>query len=144
MMMRSNCLIGLFLVGSLAASVLGKRAVTMALTNGYSFEDRTVPAEWQADGLDLSISDRHFKDGTHSLAWHWHAGQKLLVNRPRGLEEISRLPEKGICVWIYNESPDKGALTFRFGSDAELNGDRPAPYQFQFGLNFRGWRAAWV
>jgi chondroitin-sulfate-ABC endolyase/exolyase len=137
-------MIALCLAGSLTAPVLGKRASTMTLTSGYSFEDSTIPAEWQAAGLDLSISDRHFKDGTHSLAWHWHTGQILRVNRPRGLEEISRDPEAGICVWIYNESPINGALTFRFGSEEELNAGSPAPYQFQFGLNYKGWRAAWV
>ena len=109
-----------------------------------TFEDGSVPFDWQNPGLNLSISDRHFKDGAHSLCWQWQAGQKLMVEQPEGLAAAAKAKEGGIYIWIYNETPTKGSLTFRFGTADQLAGDHAAHYEFPFGLNYQGWRGVWV
>ena len=45
---------------------------------------------------------------------------------------------------MYNEQAlEDGALTFRFGPASELAANNPR-YQFEFGLNFTGWRVMWI
>ena len=109
-----------------------------------TFEQSSVPTAWVNSGQDLSISERHFKDGAHSLRWHWVTGQKLTVRRPDGLSAAAQNKNGSLYIWIYNEEPTNGHLTFKLSTEVELSADQPAPYEFQFGLDYRGWRAAWV
>ena len=44
---------------------------------------------------------------------------------------------------MYNEEVLDEVLTFRFGTESELAANNPR-YQFEFGLNFKGWRAMWI
>ena len=111
---------------------------------GESFETPAIPTAWNGNGLDVSISDRHFKDGSHSLRWQWQAGQKLTVQQPDGLAAAGAAREGGLYIWIYNETPTAGSLTFRFGTADQLAGDHAAHYEFPFGLSYEGWRGVWV
>ncbi len=110
----------------------------------YSFEQKSVPKTWRADEVStLSLSGRHFKDGRQSLRWDWQAGAILTVTDPEGLAIAQRSRSGGIKAWVYNEKPIDAKLTFRFGTARELRENKPH-YQFEFGLNFSGWRAMWV
>ncbi len=125
-------------------SVLGLTNTTMAQDAPwyYDFEDASLSTVYRAD-LDshLSLSTRHYKSGRQSLMWSWQNGGRLLFTDPEP-ERNKRLT--GFRAWVYNEQAfEDGVLTFSFGSESELSANNPR-YQFQFGLNFTGWRAMWV
>ncbi len=46
-------------------------------------------------------------------------------------------------LWVYNENPIEGAITFRFGLESQLDQHNPH-YTFDVNLNFEGWRAIWI
>lgn len=104
----------------------------------YTFE-AGVPAEWStAGGGILSTSPSHFKEGANSLKWSWVAGSTARLNDPANLAAAA-----GIKLWIYNEAAIEDELTFYIGAESEV-GAGSSRYAFTFGLNFTGWRAAWV
>ncbi len=132
--------------------------------NCESFEMQIIPDAWQvAGGSSLELSTRHFKHGKRSLLWQWQAGAMLTATKPQGLQKataaigggdtgrdenepkyISKNSKQGgFKAWIYNETPVKDFVTFRFGSAADLQQNMPR-YSFDFHLNFKGWRAVWV
>ncbi|MCE2433686.1 MAG: hypothetical protein J4F29_12315 [Candidatus Latescibacteria bacterium] len=105
----------------------------------YDFEDGTET--YQADaGSEVSLSTRRYKAGQQSLKWTWQNNGRLLFTDPvsgrnKGLT--------GFRAWVYNEEALDEVLTFRFGTESELGANNPR-YQFEFGLNFTGWRAMWI
>ncbi len=125
-------------------SVLGLTNTTMAQDAPwhYNFEEVSVSSSYRADSSShLSLSTRHYKSGRQSLMWSWQNGGRLLFTDPDP-ERNKRLT--GFRAWVYNEQAfEDGVLTFSFGSESELSANNPR-YQFQFGLNFTGWRAMWV
>ncbi|CAG7619224.1 chondroitinase family polysaccharide lyase [Paenibacillus allorhizosphaerae] len=105
-----------------------------------SFEGETVPILWQATGGgDLQLSRAHYKHGRQCLRWQWAQGSALTVTRPPYLDEAGGSRNGGMKLWIYNESPVDGKLSFRFGSEREMD-DRGPRYAFEIGINFTGWR----
>ena len=104
----------------------------------YTFEGG-VPAEWSTVGGGiLSTSPAHFKEGADSLKWSWVAGSTARLNDPTNLGTAA-----GIKLWIYNEVAIEDELTFYIGAESEV-GTGSSRYAFTFGLNYTGWRAAWV
>ena len=107
-----------------------------------SFESTEVPSFITGTGSDLSISDRHYKDGTHSLQWKFQPKGSLVIHKdlkfekkdPTGIDKYLSV----FVVWIYNETPIEQTLQFEFLKDGKTCSS------FPFGLNFQGWRAAWV
>ncbi len=88
-----------------------------------------------------SLSTKHYKSGRQSLKWTWQRKGRLLFTDPAPERDEALT---GFRAWIYNERALKdAALAFRFGTEPELSADNPR-YQFQFGLNFTGWRAMWI
>ncbi len=133
-----RCLV--LVVGSVLGMVNAMMAQDMPWR--YDFEEASLPSAYQADsGSQLSLSTRHYKSGRQSLMWSWQHGGRLLFTDPAP-ERNKRLT--GFRAWVYNEQAFEDAvLTFSFGTESELSANNPR-YQFQFGLNFTGWRAMWV
>ncbi|MBE1444108.1 chondroitinase family polysaccharide lyase [Paenibacillus sp. OAS669] len=110
----------------------------------YSFEDG-VPGSFIPDGQSrLAISNRRYKDGAHSLQWDYSGQAVLKIRGPIGyrpFQEGSRSQARAsFAVWIYNPRPIQDKLTFQFG---RKDGEQ-VDCEFDFRLNFLGWRTAWV
>ena len=105
----------------------------------YDFEDRSET--YQADaGSEVSLSTRRYKAGLQSLKWTWHNNGRLLFTDPAPGRNKALT---GFRAWVYNEEALNEVLTFGFGTESELGANNPR-YQFEFGLNFTGWRAMWI
>ena len=106
----------------------------------YNFEDMSETYQTDA-GSEVSLSTRHYKSGEQSLKWTWQDDGRLLFKDP--LTRRSRALT-GFRAWVYNDQALKDAkLLFRFGTESELSANNPH-YQFEFGLNFTGWRVMWI
>lgn len=107
-----------------------------------SFETPQVPSFVTTTDAALSISDNHYKDGTHSLGWTFQPGAVLSIKKELNFEKKDPTGAdkylSAFVVWIYNNKPIDRTLQFEFLK----NGQRCT--SFPFGLNFHGWRAAWV
>ena len=91
----------------------------------------------------VSISDRHFKHGNHSLRWDFQRGGTLVFRDPEGLKFAANR-DGGLKLWLYREKPDpRGELLIEFGTEAGLRANRPR-YRFPVRQNFTGWRAVWL
>lgn len=107
-----------------------------------SFESAEVPSFITGSDSELAISDQHYKDGTHSLRWNFRPGGSIRILKdlkfekkdPTGTDKYL----SAFVVWVYNENPMEQTLQFEFLKDGK------ACTSFPFGLDFRGWRAAWV
>ena len=107
-----------------------------------SFESAEVPSFISGTNSGLSISDQHYKDGTHSLQWKFQPGSSITIDKdlkfekkdPTGVDKYL----SAFVVWIYNEKPIAQTMQFEFLKDGKVC------TSFPFGLNFHGWRAAWV
>ena len=101
-----------------------------------SFED---PAELNyfevSKTSSLTTSSRHYKDGYHSLEWRWQSGGSLTL--PLG-RRLSGDRSVGMKIWIYRNQTSSSNLTISLVDSPELI------LSFNFSLNFKGWRAAWV
>ena len=105
----------------------------------YDFEDGS--GSYRADaGSEVSLSARRYKEGQHSLKWSWQNNGRLLFTDPAPGRNKALT---GFRAWVYNEVALDEVLTFRFGTESELAANNPR-YQFEFGLNFTGWRAMWI
>lgn len=102
----------------------------------YSFEDASVPTEWNsvANG-SLSISSTRYKFQTKALRWDWNAGSVLTVSSPDNLEASSRTSGGGMDTWIYNENPSTNKLLFEY-----YNASNVKKCSLELSLNFKGWR----
>ncbi|MDE2832470.1 MAG: chondroitinase family polysaccharide lyase [Gemmatimonadota bacterium] len=107
----------------------------------YSFEETTLSAAYRADaGSQVSLSTRRYKGGAQSLKWAWQNNGRIVFTDPApGRSEVLI----GFRAWVYNEEALDEVLTFGFGTESELSANNPR-YQFEFGLNFTGWRAMWI
>lgn len=109
------------------------------------FEQALVPTEWSVvNNLgSLAISQNHFKHGTNSLLWNWTSGSKIRAVNPLNLAQAATNAQGGMKAWIYNETPINASITFKFGTQQQLNSNNPH-YKFEYNLNFKGWRALWI
>ena len=107
-----------------------------------SFESAEVPSFITGANSDLSISGLHYKDGIQSLQWKFQPKGNITIRKDLKFEKKdSTGTDKYLSVfvvWIYNEKPINQTLQFEFLKDGK------ACSSFPFGLNFHGWRAAWV
>ena len=125
-----------------AGGMLGIANMAMAqdIPWHYDFEDRSETYQTGA-GSEVSLSTKHYKSGEQSLKFAWQNNGRLLFTDP-ATRRSKRL--NGFRAWVYNEEAlEDGALTFRFGPESELSANNPR-YEFQFGLNFTGWRVMWI
>jgi chondroitin-sulfate-ABC endolyase/exolyase len=98
-----------------------------------------IPKDWQAVNGSLSLSQRHFKLGRQSVQWDWQEGGKSLLKlKNEALSRVAANPRSTFVIWIYNEAPLNDKLLFKFGKEGQM------ACNFEFKLNFKGWRTAWV
>ena len=107
-----------------------------------SFEDDSVPGFITGTNSDLSITASHFKDGSRSLNWKFAPGATLSIKKdlcfepkdPTGTDTYL----SGFVVWVHNTNPIGQPLTFQFRKNGRVC------TSFDMGLDFTGWRTAWV
>ena len=108
----------------------------------FSFEEPQIPDCITATHSRLSVSDLHYKDGKHSLEWTFEPGGILELKKDLKFEKKDPTGKdlylSAFIVWVYNEVPQDETIEFQFLKD----GKRCT--SFPFGINFSGWRAAWV
>ena len=130
------------------ASVLSFFAISGELTAQVvkherllSFEEG-VPQELSSAGATLSLSDEHYKDGGRSLRWTYKPGAVLSLKKDLKFEAKDPTGKdtylSAFIVWVYNEKAVDKKITFQFLKDGKVC------TSFPFGINFTGWRAAWV
>lgn len=107
-----------------------------------SFEEPQVPSFISGSRSQLSVSDAHYKDGKNSLQWVFEPGGMLEIKKDLKFEKKDPTGKdlylSAFIVWIYNEQAQDKTIEFEFLKD----GKRCT--SFPFGINFTGWRAAWV
>lgn len=108
----------------------------------FSFEDSQIPTCISTTQSQLAISDIHYKDGKHSLEWTFQPGAVLELKKDLKFEKKDPTGKdlylSAFIVWVYNESPQDATIEFEFLKDGKKC------TSFPFGINFTGWRAAWV
>ena len=108
----------------------------------FSFEEPQIPDCITATHSRLSVSDLHYKDGKHSLEWTFEPGGILELKKDLKFEKKDPTGKdlylSAFIVWIYNEVPQDATIEFHFLKDGKKC------TSFPFGINFSGWRAAWV
>lgn len=107
-----------------------------------SFEEAEVPRFITASAARLTIDTLHRRDGKQSLCWTYTPGAVLSIKRDLKFEPKD--PDgkdtylSACIVWLYNEQPQDKQVRFEF-----LKNGKPCT-SFTFGINFSGWRGAWV
>lgn len=108
----------------------------------FSFEQPDIPSSITGVQSQLSISDVHYKDGTHSMEWVFEPGGVLELKKDLKFEKKDPTGKdlylSAFIVWVYNEEPQDAKIEFQFLKDGKKC------TSFPFGINFKGWRAAWV
>ncbi len=109
------------------------------------FEGAAMPVGITSEKSIVSLDARRRFRGEQALKWDWQPGATLRIDGPVECRpELNRREEgfqKTRCFkfWIYNELPRPGTpLKIVFGDE------QGEPCSFQFGLDFTGWRSAWV
>lgn len=107
-----------------------------------SFEDTQVPAFITGTNSQLGISDEHYRDGRQSLSWTFRPGAVLTIEKDLRFEKKDPTGKdtylSAFIVWVYNEQAQDKKIEFEFLKDGKKC------TSFPFGINFTGWRAAWV
>lgn len=107
-----------------------------------SFEEKQLPSFITATASQLTISDEHYRDGGHSLSWAFQPKSVLSVRKDLKFEPKDPTGKdtylSAFIVWIYNEQAQDKTIGFEFLKDGKKC------TSFPFGINFTGWRGAWV
>lgn len=107
-----------------------------------SFEDGQVPAFVTATDARLAISGDHYRDGDHSLSWAFEPRSVLSIRKDLKFEPKDPTGKdtylSAFIVWVYNEQAQDKQIEFQFLKDGR------ECTSFPFGINFTGWRGAWV
>jgi len=107
-----------------------------------SFEESAAPLS-AGRGSTLSVSDLHYKHGARSARWQWtKRGAQIVLRAPVGyLSENPDPKETSVSTfvfWLYAPEAVGGSLRFEFRKQG-----RTCSW-FDYGLDFTGWRGAWV
>ena len=131
-------------VGMLLGTLLPVSAEAQVVKNDklLSFEDPQIPVFISGTDSRLEISDEHYKDGLHSLSWTFNPGAVLSIKKDLKFEKKDPTGKdtylSAFIVWVYNEQAQDKKIEFEFLKDGKKC------TSFPFGINFTGWRAAWV
>lgn len=118
------------------------KAQTVKNERLLSFEETQVPAFITANGSQLAVSNEHYRDGAQSLSWAFTPNAVLSIKKdlkfeakdPTGADTYL----SAFIVWVYNEQAQDKTIEFQFLKDGKTC------TSFPFGINFTGWRGAWV
>lgn len=141
MMQFSKCKIGAaLLLGMLLSPAANAQLVKHERL--LSFEDGQVPAFVTATDARLAISGDHYRDGDHSLSWAFEPRSVLSIRKDLKFEPKDPTGKdtylSAFIVWVYNEQAQDKQIEFQFLKDGR------ECTSFPFGINFTGWRGAWV
>ena len=131
-------------VGVLLGTLLPVHTEAQVVKNEklLSFEDQQMPAFISGTKSRLDISGEHYKDGLHSLSWTFNPGAVLSIKKDLKFEKKDSTGKdtylSAFIVWVYNEEAQDKKIEFEFLKDGKKC------TSFPFGINFTGWRAAWV
>lgn len=101
--------------------------------------ENELPKSWEAVDGKLALSEKHFKLGKVAVKWDWTAGNKSRLGiHDKAFETVALNSRSTFVVWIYNGTPVNEHLLFQFQKGVKV------ACSFEFKLNFRGWRTAWV
>lgn len=108
-----------------------------------SFEEQQLPAFiTSSSGSRLAVSGEHYRDGGQSLSWTFQPNAVLSIRKDLKFEKKDLTGKdtylSAFIVWVYNEKAQDKQIEFRFLKDGRLC------TSFPFGINFTGWRGAWV
>lgn len=99
----------------------------------------SVPSGWMtSEGSELSISNLHYKLGKESLRWDWKNDAEITIQNPLNINKALHIKNGGLRMWVYNEKALNSKIKFELGFDNEVG------YQFEYAINFTGWRACWI
>lgn len=120
-------------------------------SNGYiEYNHKEILSFEKLEGLkdndsksSLTIDENHYKHLNHSLKWSWESSNSYWsIKKP--INYIAPKTESDPKVstfifWIYSKNPKvDGNLLVEFLKDGEVTS------YFEYGLNFTGWRGAWL
>lgn len=107
-----------------------------------SFEEESVPEFITATTSQLTVSGDHYRDGRYSLAWTFAPESVLSIRKDLKFEQQDPTGKdtylSAFIVWVYNEQAQDKQIEFQFLKDGKKC------TSFPFGINFTGWRGAWV
>lgn len=107
-----------------------------------SFEEESVPEFITATTSQLTVSGDHYRDGRYSLAWTFGPESVLSIRKDLKFEQQDPTGKdtylSAFIVWVYNEQAQDKQIEFQFLKDGKKC------TSFPFGINFTGWRGAWV
>ncbi|MFA8433094.1 MAG: chondroitinase family polysaccharide lyase [Marinifilaceae bacterium] len=113
--------------------------LSLSVQGQYIGLEGKVPSNWNAGkGSRLSMSKQHYKLGKESLRWDFKANSELVVEEPEGMKTALTTFKGGLMLWVYNEFPVDDMVRFEFGREDQVE------YLFEYGINFKGWRACWI
>ncbi|GKX29745.1 chondroitin sulfate ABC exolyase [Vallitalea longa] len=126
---------------SIITNVIEKKAAETN-TKLYTFESG-IPEELQADSSSkMTLSEKHHKGGYRSLEWNYEKGSQMVLSTPIGFQAFDESSGSNkldtFAFWVYNEKPVDDEILIEFGRGDDID------CSFTFGLNFSGWRTAWV
>lgn len=112
----------------------------IAISPLYAYDFETVPQQLKIRGRGtVSLDGNRFKDGERSLRFSWAGQAELLLVDPAGIGAFMDSRKGGVKLWICNETPLSEPLRVSFRA-----ADGKDICWFEFGMQFTGWRAAWV
>lgn len=122
---------------------VGGQAQTVKHERLLSFEEAQVPAFVTTTApSQLSLSEDHRRDGRRSLCWTYQPHGVLSVKKDLKFERKDPTGRdtylSAFIVWVYNEQAQDKTIRFEFLKDGRVCAS------FPFGINFTGWRGAWV
>lgn len=109
----------------------------------FSFENEKDLQSAQTVKSSVELSTAHYKNGKKSLQWNYSPNATLSLKRDLQFEPKIKGDRdnylSAFIVWVYSEKPQPGkTITFQFLKNGKLC------TSFPFGINFKGWRGAWV
>ncbi len=118
-----------------ASMALGNAAINPQI----DFEDG-IPSYAKVKGrATLEQSSEKFKDGRSSAKFSWLGQAELTFSNASDIEASMTVNGAGVIFWIYNTEPTEHPMRFTFWA-----ADGREICHFDFGMNFRGWRTAWI
>lgn len=98
-----------------------------------SFEEPQVPAFISGTASRLSISDEHFRAGSHSLCWDYEPEAVLSIRKDLKFEKKDPTGKdtylSAFIVWVYNEQAQDKQIEFQFLKDGKKCASFPFRHQ---------------
>lgn len=131
--------------------LISANAFSTEMSAVESFEDNSILDYYQhSDNSKISISNKHYKFGQHSLHWQWQGKNHLTTKRFRILTRDQSPLKYGkhfpaspmFVISLYSEKKQSTVLKISFDKHDREQGKQTV--WFDFPLNFSGWRTTWV